>query len=175
MLGIGGVIGSLALTIWGGFKNQIHGVLLGLALTGLLGDGLMGLGRGMPVWLTAAVFIEVFIPLAFSSYDSIWQRKIPPEQQGRVFAARDLVVSVGEPFALLLTGLLADHLFEPAMLSAGVLSSSFGWLVGTGPGAGMGLLLVICAVPCAAAAIWGYLNRSIREIETILPDHEQAS
>lgn len=171
-LGIGGIIGSAALSLWGGFRRRINGVLLGLILTGLLGDALMGLGRGLPVWLAAAIFIEVFIPLAFSSYDSIWQIKIPPEQQGRVFAARDALVSVGEPVALLLTGLLADHVFEPAMQPGGSLSGLFGGLVGTGPGAGMGLLLVACGIPCAAAGVWGFLNRSVREIESILPDHE---
>lgn len=171
MLGIGGIVGSAVLTIWGGFKRRVSGVLVGLVLTGLLGDALMGLGRGLPVWLVAAIFIELFIPLAFSSYDSIWQVKIPPEQQGRVFAARDMVVSVGEPAALLLTGLLADRVFEPAMLPGGALAGVFGGLVGTGTGSGMALLLVACGIPCAAAGLYGFLNRNVREIESILPDH----
>jgi MFS family permease len=171
-LGIGGVIGGAVVTVWGGFKRKINGVLLGLILTGLLGDSLMGLGRGLPAWLLAAILIEMFIPLTFGSNNAIWQSKVPPEQQGRVFAARNMLSTFGEPIALLCTGLLADHVFEPAMAPGGALAPLLGWLVGTGPGAGMALLLVGCGVLCAGAAIWGYLHRPVREIEEILPDHD---
>jgi hypothetical protein len=73
---------------------------------------------------------------------------------------------------LLLTGLLADRVFEPAMRPGGAHAPWLGPLIGTGPGAGMTILLVVCGVLCAAVSLWGYLVRPIREIETILPDHK---
>jgi MFS family permease len=172
VLGIGGVVGGAAVAVWGGFRRKIHGVLISLLLTGLLGDTLMGLGSGLLVWIPAAIFLELFIPLAISSNNAIWQAKVPPEQQGRVFAARSLVANLGEPAALLCTGLLADRVFEPAMRSGGYLADWFGPLVGAGPGAGMGLLLVLCGMLSAATAVWGYLRQPVREVESLLPDHE---
>jgi MFS family permease len=169
-LGIGGIVGGAAVTAWGGFRRKIHGVLLGMLLTAILGDALMGLGAGLPVWLAAAVFIELFIPLVIGSNSAIWQAKILPQQQGRVFAARSLLTGLGEPAALLATGLLADNVFEPALQPGGALVPLFGPLVGTGSGAGMGLLLVACGGLCALVAGVGYLVRPVREIETILPD-----
>lgn len=171
-LGIGGVVGGLAVTLWGGFRRRIHGVLLGLILTGLLGDVLLGLGRGLTIWLPAAIFLELFIPLVLSSYNAIWQSKVPPAQQGRVFAARSVLATGGEPLAMLSAGLLADSLFEPAMRSGGALAAVLSALIEPGPGAGMALLLVLCGVLSAAGAVWGYLARSVRQVETLLPDHD---
>jgi hypothetical protein len=51
----------------------------------------------------------------------------------------------------------------------------FGWLVGTGPGAGMGLMLVLAGVFGAAVGLGGYLFPAIRNAEDILPDFEPAS
>lgn len=171
VLGVGGLAGGLVLTVWGGFKKKIAGVIVGLLLTGLLGDVVMGLGTGLPVWIAAAVFIEVFIPLAFSSNNAIWQIKIAPGQQGRVFAARRVISGLGEPVALLATGLLADKLFEPAMQPGGWLAPVFGWVIPTGPGAGMGVLLVLCGFLSALASAAAYAFRPVREIESILPDY----
>lgn len=170
-MGISGVIGGVIVTAWGGFKRKIHGVLLGLVFTGLLGDLLMGLGQTLPAWLVAAIGLELFIPLVMSANDAIWQLKVPPEQQGRVLAARSLFTTLGEPIGLLATGLLADRLFEPAMMPGQPLATLWGGFVGTGPGAGMGLLLIGCGLLSALAAAWGYGSLAVREIETILPDH----
>ncbi|RPI24579.1 MAG: MFS transporter [Chloroflexota bacterium] len=172
VLGIGGIVGGAIVSVWGGFRQKVYGVLAGLLLTGLFGDALMGLGSGLPVWLPAAIFLELFIPLVISSNNAIWQSKVPPEQQGRVFAARSMVSGLGEPAAILCTGLLADKVFEPAMLPGGVLTPLLGGVLGTGPGAGMAVLLVICGLLSAAVAVWGYLAQPVREIETILPDHD---
>ena len=130
--------------------------------------------QGLPLWLVAAIGLEIFIPLVISSNNAIWQAKVPPEQQGRVLAARNSLTTLGEPLALLATGLLADNVFEPAMMPGGVLAGLFEGLVGQGPGAGMGLLLLACGLVCAVASLWGYGVHSIREIETILPDHDVA-
>lgn len=175
VLGIGGVVGGVVVAVWGGFRRRVHGVLLGLLLTGLLGDALMGFGAGLAVWIPAAIFIEVFIPLVFSSDSAIWQSKVPPHQQGRVFAARNIMTDSGEPVAMLLAGLLSDHIFEPAMRPGGALVPIFGGLIRPGPGAGMALLLVGCGVLCAAAAVSGYLSASVRRVETLLPDHDEVS
>ncbi len=172
VLGVGGVVGGIIVTVWGGFRRKIDGVLIGLILTGVLGDALMGIGRGLPVWLVAAIGLELFIPLVGSSNHSLWQIKIPPAIQGRVFAARRILSSFGEPVAALASGLLVDRILEPAMMRGGIFAPIFGNVVGVGPGAGMGLIFVICGLICAAAAFWGYLMPSVRNIESILPDFD---
>jgi MFS transporter, DHA3 family, macrolide efflux protein len=170
--GIGGVLGGVLLGIWGGPKRRIHGVLIGIALTGLLGDALMGIGHSAPVWLLAAFLLEFFIPVAIGSYHAIWHSKVAPALQGRVFAARDIIATMGEPVAMLFAGLTVDNLLEPAMMSGGGLANTFGWLVGTGAGAGMALLLILGGVMASLAGLSGYLFWQVRDIEIVLPDHD---
>jgi MFS transporter, DHA3 family, macrolide efflux protein len=170
MQGVGGIVGGLILVAWGGPKRRIHGVLVGMILTGLFGDMLMGLGSTLPLWIMAALGLELFIPLMLGSYHAIWQSKIDPSMQGRVFAARDLIATVGEPLAKLSTGLLVDNVFGPAMTAGGSLVPFFGGILGTGLGAGMALVMVFGGLFTAGAGLLGYLLKEVRELETLLPD-----
>lgn len=172
VMGLGGVLGGVVLTIWGGPKRRIHGLLLGVLLTGLMGDMLMGLGQVFVVWIVAGFFLEFFIPVTVGSASAIWQIKVPPELQGRVFAARQLVSQLAVPVTTILGGLLADRVFEPLLTSADSSSGGLATLVGTGPGAGMGLLIMFCGIFSALVGIVGYLFRSIRDVEDQLPDHD---
>lgn len=173
--GVGGVLGAILMSIWGGPKRKIHGVLIGVILTGLLGDALMGISTTLVMWIIAAIGLEIFIPMLVGGYHAIWQSKVQPGIQGRVFAARDMLSTFGEPLALAMGGLLTDNVFEPAMRPGGSLSGVFGPLVGTGPGSGMGLLMLAGGILVAVAGVAGYLNRNVRDIETLLPDHDQTA
>lgn len=174
VLGLGGLAGGLILSIWGGPKRRVHGVLLGMAGAGLLGVTGMGLARTLPFWAAAAFATMFFNQILNASNQAIWQAKVDPDVQGRVFAVRRLIAQIAAPAAMFLSGFLADRVFEPAMQPNGGWADTFGWLVGTGPGAGMGLLLVVSGLLTVLVALSGYLIPFIRNAETILPDHVQA-
>jgi MFS transporter, DHA3 family, macrolide efflux protein len=171
--GVGGVVGGLLLSTWGGFKRRIHGVLLGFMGLGILGQAVFGVGQILPVWMAGAFLTAFFLPLINGSNQAIWQSKVEPDVQGRVFAARRIIAQISGPISMLTAGFLADHLFEPAMQSGTLLAGAIGWLVGTGPGAGMGLLIAVAGTISASAGILGYLSPSVRNVEEILPDHTQ--
>lgn len=169
--GIGGLLGGIVLSIWGGPQQKVHGVLLGMAGNFLLGSFILGIGQTLTFWLVGAFFTMFFIPLLNGANQAIWQAKVAPDVQGRVFATRRLIAQITGPLAMLTAGPLADRLFEPAMRVGGTWSSTFGWLVGVGPGAGMGLLFVVTSVIGALAALSGYAVPAVRHIEAILPDY----
>jgi len=112
------------------------------------------------------------IPLINSSNQAIWQAKVAADLQGRVFATRRLIAWFVTPIATLLVGPLADLVFEPAMSEPSFLSANFGWLVGYGAGAGMALIMVFCGLAMAGVGVGGYGVRVVRDVESILPDHE---
>ena len=171
---VGGVVGGLVMSAWGGPKRRVHGVLAGWILASLLGDALLGLGQILPVWMGAAFVGTLFVPVINASNQSIWQAKVEPDVQGRVFSTRRLIAWAVMPLAQLVAGPLADQVFEPAMQGGGWLADTFGWLVGTGPGAGIALILVFCGIGGALSGISGYAIRAIRDVEAILPDHDAA-
>lgn len=170
--GMGGVIGGLMMSLWGGPKRRVHGLLGGLALESLLGTLILGVGRSLPWWAVGAFFTSFFIPILNGSNQAIWQSKVPPDVQGRVFAVRRLIAQITSPLGLLIAGPLADFVFEPAMRSENLLAQSVGGFVGIGPGAGMGLMFVLAGVLGVVVGLSGYLFRVVREAESILPDHD---
>ena len=170
-LGVGGMAGGLLISIWGGSKKRIHVCLMGAALSFLVGDLLMAVGRIVSVWMVAAFLAAVFIPFITSAERAIWQSKVAPGVQGRVFSTKGMFQQATLPIGYLLAGPLADRVFEPAMAVGGSLSDVFGWLVGTGPGAGMGLMFACTSILGMAMSLSGYLFRSVRNVEMDLPDH----
>ena len=146
-----------------------------MALAGVLGSVLMGVGRELAVWGIAAFSGSFILPFINGSNQAIWQAKVAPDVQGKVFAARRLIAQITSPAAMVIAGPLADGVFEPAMADGGRLAAVLGWAVGTGPGAGMALMLVVFGALGAIVGILGYFVRAVRDAETILPDHDAAA
>ena len=169
---IGGVVGGLLMSAWGGPKRKVHGVLIGMILTGLLGQALMGVGQSLVIWATAAFANQLIIPVLNGSNQAIWQAKVSPEIQGRVFSVRRLIAQITAPIATIFIGPLADRIFEPAMAAETSLAQSLDWLISPGPGAGMALMLVVSGLLAALVGLSGYAITAVRHIETIIPDHD---
>lgn len=170
--GVGGLVGSVLLSFWGGPKRKVHGVLLGMAFSSLFGQFLVGLGRVPVVWAVAFFLAMLFLPITNGSNQAIWQAKVAPDVQGRVFATRRLIAQISVPIGMLLAGTLADRVFEPAMRPDGSLAGVFGGLVGVGSGAGMALMFVIAGVLGIIVGLGGYAFKAVRNAEIILPDHD---
>ena len=168
---IGGVVGGLLMSAWGGTKKKVQGVLSGWFIAGF-GTTVIGLGQALPVWAVGNFIGAATIPLINSSNQAIWQAKVAPDLQGRVFAIRRMIAWFVTPIATLLVGPLADLVFEPAMSEPSFLSASFGQLVGYGAGAGMALIMVFCGLAMAGVGVGGYGVRVVRDAESILPDHQ---
>jgi MFS transporter, DHA3 family, macrolide efflux protein len=169
--GIGGLAGAGVLSLWGGTKRHIYGLLLGNALANF-SEMIAGLGRGLFVWGTAGFFGAFFSPWSNSANQAIWVSKVEPDVQGRVFATRYLIAQIASPLGLAIAGPLADYVFEPAMMPGGALTGLFGGIFGTGQGAGMALQYTLSSLCCVAIALSGYAFRVLRDVDAIVPDHD---
>ena len=58
---VGAVVGGIGMSIWGGFKRRVHGVLGGWIVTGL-GFAMFGLGQTLPVWILFAMLASLVGP-----------------------------------------------------------------------------------------------------------------
>ena len=167
--GTGMFAGSLLMTVWGGPKRRIHGVLFFELLSGVC-FLLMGLRPDFGLIAVGAFGAHVTIAIVFGSNQALWQTKIEPENQGRVFAAQQMIASIATPLAYLLAGPLAEKIFEPWMASGEALSLRLSTLIGFGPGRGIGLMFVLMGLAKIMVSILGFLNPRVRYIEDEIPD-----
>jgi MFS family permease len=169
-IGIGGLVGATGLSVWGGPKRRIHGLLFGTALMSL-GKIIFGLGRVAWHWMTAGFLAAFVSPAIDSSNQAIWLSKVEPDVQGRVFASRYLIAQVTTPLGLAIAGPLADYFFEPAMMPGGSMAGIFGGLFGTGNGAGMALQYSLFSCCSMLIGFGGYAFPVLRDVESLVPDH----
>lgn len=170
---IGMLLGGLTMSFWGGPKQRIHGVLMGCILSSVFGLFITGLGHSLPIWATASFLGLFFSPVINSSNQAIWQAKTPLEIQGRVFAARRTIAAFAIPIAFLISGPIADSIFEPAMQSGGRFATLLENIFGAGPGSGMALMMALAGILGISIGVAGYFSPALRNVEVALPDHNQ--
>ncbi len=137
---IGGLLGGLFITAWGGLKRlRVFGVLVPMIVEGTF-TLLFGLSGAL---YTAAVFTAIgagMTPILNAHSQTIWQTQTPRELQGRVFSVRRLIAQFSWPASSFLMGALASR-FDPGAIVAA--------------------LGIILAVWCVA----GLFNPYLRKIE----------
>lgn len=167
--GSGWLLGSILMSVKSGSKRRIH-ALIGWELLLGLSILLMGLKPNVILITTTAFFAFFSIPIIISSANSIWQVKVPPEVQGRVFAVRGMLSWSSFPLAYLFAGPMADYLFEPLLAPSGALANTIGLLIGVGKGRGIGLLFILLGAFILLITVGAYQYPRFRLIEDELPD-----
>lgn len=162
--GLGGVIGALIVSTWGGTKRHIQGFLWGIVGAGI-SKAFFGLANTNFMWIGAQFCSSLNFPLNGSSENAIWLTKVPTHVQGRVFATRSLLLQLFSAMGYLIAGPLADQVFEPAMKPDGQLAWLFGNLFGIEKGAGMALLYVLCSLCMLLVGVFGFNVRLLRNID----------
>jgi MFS family permease len=124
--GVGGVIGGLLVSAWGGLKrNRVYGVLAPMLVAGVL-QIVYGLSPLLTLSAAAASLGTAMHPILNAHSQSIWQSHTPRELQGRVFAIRRLIAWTILPISTAATGALAGIL-DPGYVfaSLGIISALF--------------------------------------------------
>jgi hypothetical protein len=143
--------------------------MLFMLLLGLF-SALIGLRPSMGLIIFSGFFATLCVPILSSSNQVIWQKKVAPDVQGRVFAIRRTIVLATPLLTYLTAGPLADRVFEPLMAVNGALSGSFGQILGMGPGRGIGLIFVCMGLLLVLATAISWLSPHLRRVEEELPD-----
>ncbi len=170
---IGILCGSGLMVAWGGPTRKVWGVL-GF---GAIQAGVMFLAAWQPnlVLVGTGAFLVMFsMPVITACSQVIWQRKVAPSMQGRVFGLRVAVSGGAAPLAYLVAGPLADHVFQPLMDHNGALSNSLlGLLIQTGPGRGIALMYILAGVALLGLIGYAVSRERFRQLESLLPDFDE--
>ncbi len=115
-LGVGGVVGGVLFTLWGGLKSRrAYGVVVPILVTGVV-QILFGLNTLVYVAIGLVFVQSLLIPVTNSHSQAIWQAQTPREMQGRVFAVRRLIAWVANPLATALVGMLTARSVDPSLI-----------------------------------------------------------
>lgn len=141
----------------------------GLLSLSLFGAGvfmaLFGLREDV-VFIGASGFLFfAMLPLANASLDYLLRTNIENRLQGRAWGLIGLISQLGYVAAYAVSGLLADYVFTPLLLEGGALSESAGEILGTGPGRGIGLLVILAGLLLCATSGILLCMKSIRNLE----------
>jgi DHA3 family macrolide efflux protein-like MFS transporter len=171
VMGIGGLVGGVVASTWGGPKKQLIRAIFGgipLYMAGIIVAGL----RIHPAFPALGLAFNIFfVAIVQSVSNAVWQMKVAPDVQGRVFSLRYMLATIITPLAYLVAGPLADQVFEPLMREGGALAETvLGALLGIGPGRGIGLIYVLSGILVILISAVAYLNPRIRQLEEEVPD-----
>jgi DHA3 family macrolide efflux protein-like MFS transporter len=166
----GFLVGGAVMSIWGGPKRRIRGIF---AFGGISGLAMAIAGLSPSILLVAGGMWGLFFcgVIIDACSQAIWQSKVAPDIQGRVFSVRAMIAQSTLPLAYLLAGPLADTVFEPLLTPTGPLSHSVGRVIGTGSGRGTGLLFIVLGVALLLTVIGAALYPHLRNVEDELPDY----
>ncbi|MFE2865370.1 amino acid adenylation domain-containing protein [Embleya sp. NPDC059259] len=167
--GVGAVLGALVMALWGGTSRRATGMIGFTSVVGLA--AVFAGSRPEPVFVAVGLFVLwAALMILNSHWMALIQTKVGMELQGRVLATNQMLAMSMMPLGFVTAGPLADKVFEPLLRSDGALADSVGVVLGTGPGRGTGLLLVLVGL---ALGVWGLIGLSYRPLsrmEDLLPD-----
>ena len=167
--GLGMIFASLAMSIWGGPRRHVHGVL-GFSLVLGVATVIGALRPSVPLITVAAVLFLGSLAIVMGSNQTIWQTKVEPHLLGRTMALLGMVANTPQLIAYVLAGPAVDRVFEPLVGQQDVRSPVVAALVGHGPGRGIALLLMVMGVLILACVIAGYAYPRLRNLDDELPD-----
>jgi MFS transporter, DHA3 family, macrolide efflux protein len=167
--GAGMVIGGVVMSIWGGPKQRMYGIFGATLVQGLV--LLLGGLQPSAVLVGVAAVVCLFSSIIINGCSqALWQSKVAPNVQGRVFAIRFMIAGSSLPLAYFVAGPLADNVFEPLLVVGGPLADTVGRLIGVGPGRGIGLLFIVLGVVVLLAVVAGSAYPRLRRVQSELPD-----
>lgn len=168
-VGIGMLVGTLAVSVWGTPKRRVYGIMAAGFISSL---SVIVMGLRPSLWLLGlgGAGVMLSIPFGGASSQAIWQVKVPQDVQGRVFASRRMIAWSSTLIAYPLAGPLADRVFEPLMQPGGALAPLLGPIFGVGPGRGMGLLMSLMGLLLGVSALAVSLYPRTRRVELEIPD-----
>jgi len=168
-MGVGIMVGSVLMATWGGFKRMLitiygFGLLQGLMMI------LMGWRASIALLALANLALLIGSPLINGSVQVLLQKKVEQDVQGRVFAAGRMLAMIAIPVAYLLSGPLADNVFNPLLRENGALAGSIGQIIGVGEGRGIALMYILAGTLTLIGTGAAFLYGPMRRIQTELPD-----
>lgn len=126
---VGMALGGLVISLWGGFKNKVHTMILACFLFGAT-TLLFGIVPSFWWYLLVMLLCGLSVPLFNTPTQTLMQSKLDPAMMGRVFSVMMMLNGLAMPIGMLLFGPLSDAVrIEVLLIVTGVLMLGSGFVV----------------------------------------------
>jgi DHA3 family macrolide efflux protein-like MFS transporter len=126
---VGAILGGVALSAWGGFKNRLSTLALGCLVFGVFTVG-MGLAPAFAIYLALMLIIGISMPMVNTPAIVLLQEVVEPQMHGRVFSLVSMASSISMPVGLLIFGPLSDVIpMQYLMIFSGVMLTALSLFV----------------------------------------------
>ena len=164
----GFIIGGLVIARFGLGRNPIRTMLVLVMVMGAIG-ALFTIRDWWWLYAGGIWLYMMLIPAIEASEQTVIQRVVPFETQGRVFGFAAAFESAAAPVTAFLIAPLAEFIIIPYMESpAG--QEQWGWLLGDGEARGIALVFLVAGLVMVLAAGAAFLTRSYRRISALYLD-----
>lgn len=158
----GFIIGGALVAKFGLGRNPIRTMLLFVAVMGVLGAFFTIREWGwlyvLGIWLYMCI-----IPVVEASEQTVIQKVVPYETQGRVFGFAQAFEAAAAPITAFLIAPLAQFWIIPYMDSAAG-QETWGWLLGEGEARGIALVFLIAGLAMVVIALLAFTTRAYRTL-----------
>lgn len=171
VLSLGFIVGGMIVARRGLGKNPLRTLFLanivmwGICCVFTLKASIILLGVGMFVWLC-------LIPAVEAAEQTILQKVVPPERQGRVFGFAQSVEQAASPITAFLIGPIAQLIFIPFM-TTGTGADTIGSWFGTGADRGLALLFTVAGLLGLAVTLLAMRSYSYRALSEKYQEQDQ--
>ncbi|KUK15300.1 MAG: Major facilitator superfamily MFS_1 [Petrotoga mobilis] len=163
--GVALVLGGLVASAIPISKNRVKAIFISLILSGI---GLCVMGVS-PLWYIIGVGFFIFmlpVPFTNATLGTIMQLKIEGNVLGRVGAVIDGLLKIITPVAIVLSGVLAEKVFNPLLIDGGALANTWiGSLIGVGKNRGIGLMFILSGLILCVVCGLMLFNKVVMNLE----------
>jgi DHA3 family multidrug efflux protein-like MFS transporter len=158
------ILGGLAVARFGLGANPVRTLLL-VNVVLWLGTAVFPL-RSSIVLLAVGMTVFLFLmPFAEASEQTVLQRVVPYERQGRVFGFAQSVEQAASPLTAFLISPITQFVVIPSMTDGAGARAIGGWF-GTGPDRGLALVFVVTALVGLLVTLLALVSRPYRRLST---------
>lgn len=156
------IIGGLIITKKGLGKNPVRALLLTnvilwtVSIIFPLQASIILLGGGLFIYMSLIPYVE-------AAEQTILQKVVPLERQGRVFGFAQSVEQAASPLTAFFIGPITQFIFIPFMTDGFGATAIGGWF-GTGPDRGMALVFILAAVIGLIATLIAFGSRPYKQL-----------
>jgi DHA3 family multidrug efflux protein-like MFS transporter len=162
VLSTGFIVGGLLISRTGLGRNPVRLLLL-INVVGWTVTLLFPL-RDSVIWLAVGLYVYMLVvPYAEAAEQTILQKVVPYERQGRVFGFAQSVEQAASPLTAFLIAPVAQFVFIPYMTD-GAGARLIGDWFGTGPARGLALVFVLTGIAGLTATVIALRSRPYRRL-----------